>query len=146
MDTSKWSITSKFKVVYPLTLIGLGNCSQLQKLILAALPITNLLGLEILTKLKELCVNCCDSLKYVPNISALVELKHLIIFRGKFKVFPGIEKLLQLRHLEFEGCLKLTSLPNLDHLPKLAYIKLVGCKSLKFKPQVPLGCHLKVLD
>jgi len=126
--------------LFPLKLTGLGNCSQLQTLKLSTLPITNLMGLEKLTKLQELIVSFCEALQYIPDVSRLTELILLSMFRVPFQQFLGIEKLLQLKRLEFRGCSSLKSLPDLDHLSNLTYAEIKGCSSLRVKPQLPQNC------
>lgn len=97
---SNWSRRFIVKNLDFLTLTGLGNCSQLEKLRLMALPITGLQGLEKLTKLQELYISHCEFLHYIPDLSKLPKLKDMTLVIGQYQQFSE-ERLLQLKYF---GC------------------------------------------
>jgi len=142
LQVRNWKLVGTSEAKGFITLRGLGNCSQLRRLKLLALPITSLEGLEKLTKLQELGVSFCESLQYIPDVSTLAELISLSMCRGPFQHISGVERLLELKCLSFTGCTGLKSLPDLNHLPKLTCVELGGCSLLQVKPQVPLDSDI----
>jgi len=109
LSVSMYSRSFTLKTICTLTLMGLGNCSQLENLKLVALPITSLQSLEKLKKLQELYISHCGFLQYIPDMSSLAELKCLTMVIGPNQQFPREEKLLQLRYL---GCKVLKVKPS----------------------------------
>ncbi|XP_024398602.1 uncharacterized protein [Physcomitrium patens] len=117
---------------------GLGSLTQLENnLILVNVPVRSLAGLDMLTKLRNLCLDQCHFLQELEGLDCLSCLESLVVSYTKVEKLAGLDKLLQLHSLDCSWCQELVWLPDLDNLPKLKLLSTRGCMKLEKYPLVP---------
>ncbi|KAM5552907.1 hypothetical protein ABKV19_025237 [Rosa sericea] len=97
--------------------------------------------------LKELNLSDCKSLKELPDLSGIPNLKELNLSGCEsLKELPDLSGIPNLKELDLRGCTSLEELPDLSGIPNLKGLLLRGCTSLKKLPDLSGIPNLKGLN